>query len=110
MDHPSNGKTKRGFYADIRRDGRGTILLAGPYRTYSEAKDALRWARVKALNSGDPRAHFDAYGCCHIDSTRLRSGIYTPADVLRTRRDRDGFVIEHMTEEQRFEYARDGYV
>ena len=52
------------FYVDAI-DGKRVALLAGPFRTLSEAEalkdDVMRFAIDK---SGDPKAVWYAYGCC----------------------------------------------
>jgi hypothetical protein len=84
---------RAGFYADVRREGRGTRLLAGPYRTHAEALTALEWARRRVLLHYSPWHAFDAFGTCRLTGS-LPAGIFTPLDVFKTIRDRDGFVKE----------------
>ena len=85
--------TPAGFYTDIRREGSGTLLLAGPYRTHDEALAAFDWSRDLALNYG-PWHAFDYFGTCKLVG-RLPAGIFTPLDLLKTTRDTDGYVIAH---------------
>lgn len=95
--------TKEGFFAVMRRTGRGTLRLAGPYATYPEASEAVRWTRNKAAASGDPQAIFDTYGVEKLTIAardRFPRGVWTPHNLFRTVRTRDGYVIEHATPDE----------
>ena len=49
------------YYVDVV-DGPKVNLLAGPFRTHEEALKMVDPARDLALNYGDPKAWFYAYG------------------------------------------------
>lgn len=75
-----------GYYADMRREGKGTLLLAGPYRTHPEAIKALEWARRHVLDNFSGWHAFDSYGTCKLTATESRPilprGKFTPIDFF----------------------------
>ena len=53
------------YYADCVDAGK-VALLAGPFRTHQEALDILDRATDLAMDYGDPKAVFYAYGTCKM--------------------------------------------
>ena len=54
---------RRYYYADAVLNRSQIALLAGPFDTEAEAREALPSAKYKAIGS-DPRASFAAFGTC----------------------------------------------
>ena len=61
------------FYVSVVDAGRYQ-LLAGPFKTHQDALDMVDAARDAALNYGDPKAWFYAYGTVKMVNGH-RSGI-----------------------------------
>ena len=58
-----------GQYYCTARYGDRTAFLSGPFATHPEALADLERAKGLALNSGDPKAHFAAFGTSHVEGS-----------------------------------------
>jgi hypothetical protein len=56
-----------GSYFCTAQYGGRTAFLSGPFNTHSEALADLPRAKGCALDSGDPKAAFAAYGTAHVE-------------------------------------------
>lgn len=67
-----NGPDLRpGNYFCTARHGGRTAFLSGPFVYHSMALADLQRAKSAALDAGDPKAHFAAYGTSHVEGDLL---------------------------------------
>lgn len=69
--------TKPGnYYVTARRENGDAVLLAGPFRDdHAAALAMVPRASRAAIDSGDPRAPWYAYGTARTDRSYVRNGI-----------------------------------
>lgn len=58
-----------GNYFCTARYGGRVAFLSGPFRHHAEALADLPRAKGLALDAGDPKAHFAAYGTSHLEGS-----------------------------------------
>ena len=68
-----NWTDKECFYVSVI-DGNRYNLLAGPFKDHQSALDKVDEVKEVALNYGDPKAYFYAYGTCKVPNG-YREGI-----------------------------------
>lgn len=62
---------RAGNYFCTARYGERTSFLSGPFANHQKALDDLPRAKKLALDCGDPKAHFAAYGTSHVEGDQL---------------------------------------